>query len=118
VHQFRAEVRSMVDEILDIGRGAYSLRQRRDLIDPMVMACVAALNGTFEFDGMATTEIALMLEAANEIRQFSLAHVKQGVAGAYRRETATEKRRRSMALWADWCSTIEGDNVTPFRRIA
>jgi integrase len=53
-----------------------------------------------------------------ETREFCLAHVKTGVAGAYRRKTAIEKRAVLMAMWADFCYGIATDNVIPLKRTA
>jgi len=57
-------------------------------------------------------------DAAEETREFCLAHIKRGTAGAYRRMTAVKKRAVLLQQWADHCSVIQGDNVTPFKRSA
>jgi len=57
-------------------------------------------------------------DAAEEIIEFSLAHVKTGVAGRYRRKTAIEKRRALMEAWAGYCDGIAPDNVVPLKRTA
>jgi integrase len=49
-----------------------------------------------------------------ETREFSLAHVKRGVAGHYRSTTAISKRRILLQAWADYCSTgIVSDHLKP-----
>jgi integrase len=53
-----------------------------------------------------------------ETREFALAHVKRGVEGRYRRQTAVEKRRELMQQWADYCAVIEGENVVSFAKPA
>jgi integrase len=53
-----------------------------------------------------------------ELAEFALAHVKKGVEGIYHTETSIEERRPMMQQWADYCSTVEGSNVTPFKRSA
>jgi integrase len=58
------------------------------------------------------------LDVPEEIVEFSLAHVKKGVAGRYRRKTAIDKRRTLMAQWAEFCAGNNTDNVVPPRRSA
>jgi integrase len=57
-------------------------------------------------------------DTPEEVREFSLAHVKKGVAKAYRRKTAIEKRRLLMQAWADYCGGVGPDNVIPLKRSA
>jgi integrase len=57
-------------------------------------------------------------DASEETREFCLAHIKRGTAGAYRRKTAVKKRAVVLQQWADHCAVIQGDNVTPFKRSA
>jgi hypothetical protein len=57
-------------------------------------------------------------DAAEETREFCLAHIKRGTAGAYRRKTAVKKRAVLLQQWADHCAVVEGGNVTPFKRSA
>jgi integrase len=57
-------------------------------------------------------------DAAEETREFCLAHIKRGTAGAYRRKTAVKKRAVLLQQWADHCAVIHGDNVTPLKRSA
>jgi integrase len=56
-------------------------------------------------------------DASEETREFCLAHVKRGVAGAYRHKTAVEKRRVLLQRWADHCNGADhSDNVVPIKR--
>jgi integrase len=57
-------------------------------------------------------------DASEETREFCLAHVKRGVAGAYRHKTAVEKRRVLLEQWADYCGTTEPANIIPLKRTA
>jgi integrase len=57
-------------------------------------------------------------DASEETREFCLAHVKRGVAGAYRHKTAVEKRRVLLEQWADYCGTTEPTNIVPLKRMA
>jgi integrase len=57
-------------------------------------------------------------DAAEETREFCLAHIKRGTAGAYRRKTAVKKRAVLLQQWADHCAIIEGSNVTDLKRSA
>jgi integrase len=57
-------------------------------------------------------------DASEETREFCLAHVKTGVAGAYRRATAVQKRRALLQQWADYCNGVVVDNVVPLKRTA
>ena len=57
-------------------------------------------------------------DASEETREFCLAHVKRGVAGAYRHKTAVEKRRVLLEQWADYCGTTEPTNIIPLKRTA
>jgi integrase len=52
-------------------------------------------------------------DASEETIEFSLAHVKRGVAARYRRKTAVEKRRILMGQWANHCTSA---TVVPFKR--
>jgi integrase len=54
--------------------------------------------------------------APDEVSEFCLGHVKTGLAAAYRRTTAVEKRRKLLAQWANYCDVIQGDNVIPFKK--
>ena len=55
-------------------------------------------------------------DVSEETREFCLAHVKRGVAGAYRHKTAVEKRRVLLQQWADYCNNVVADNVVPFKQ--
>jgi integrase len=56
------------------------------------------------------------LDIDHETAEFVLAHVKGGVEGAYRRETAIAKRRVAMERYADWlCGREPASNVVPLR---
>jgi integrase len=57
-------------------------------------------------------------DASEETREFCLAHIKHGTAGAYRRKTAVEKRAVLLQQWADYCSIVQSDNITPLMRTA
>jgi len=57
-------------------------------------------------------------DASEETREFALAHVKRGVAGAYRHKTAVEKRRVLLEQWADYCGATEPTNIIPLKRTA
>jgi hypothetical protein len=57
-------------------------------------------------------------DVSEETREFCLAHVKRGVAGAYRHKTAVEKRRVLLEQWADYCGTTEPTNIIPLKRTA
>jgi integrase len=56
--------------------------------------------------------------APDEISEFCLGHVKTGLATAYRRRTAVEKRRKLLEQWGEYCGAIEGDNVVSFAKPA
>jgi integrase len=58
--------------------------------------------------------------ASEETREFCLAHIKRGVAGAYRHKTAVEKRRVLLQQWADYCNGVKPApaKVIPLRRTA
>jgi hypothetical protein len=50
--------------------------------------------------------------ASDEVAEFCLGHVKKGVAKAYRRTEAIEKRRSLLQLWANYCAdAMSDDNV-------
>jgi hypothetical protein len=57
-------------------------------------------------------------DASEETREFCLAHIKRGTAGAYRRKTAVNKRAALLQQWADHCAIIDGSNVTTLKRSA
>jgi integrase len=57
-------------------------------------------------------------DASEETREFCLAHIKRGTAGAYRRKTAVKKRAVLLQQWADHCAGVEGSNVTSLKRSA
>jgi integrase len=57
-------------------------------------------------------------DASEETREFCLAHIKRGTAGAYRRKTAVKKRAVLLQQWADHCAVIIEGNVTPLKRSA
>ena len=52
-----------------------------------------------------------------DVAEAALAHTVGGTEGAYRRETALEKRRRLMQQWADYLSP-KGGNIIPLKRTA
>ena len=54
-------------------------------------------------------------DPSEETREFALAHVKRGVAGAYWHRTAGEKRRVLLQACADNCN---GSDVIPLKRTA
>jgi integrase len=61
------------------------------------------------------------LGADDTIAEFALAHIKGGVEGAYRRQTALAKRALLMQAWAGWLAgepVLTGDNVVPLRATA
>lgn len=55
-------------------------------------------------------------DAPDEVSEFCLGHIKTGLAAAYRRRTAVEKRRELLKRWADYCAVIEGDSITTFKK--
>jgi integrase len=57
-----------------------------------------------------------MTNYPREVAEAALAHVVKGVEGAYRRNTALEKRRELMELWGAYCDQREGGNVVEMRR--
>jgi integrase len=59
------------------------------------------------------------LDIDGETAEFVLGHVKGGVEGAYRHETALAKRRVAMERYADWLNGVEpASNVIPFAKAA
>jgi integrase len=52
-----------------------------------------------------------------DVAEAALAHTVGGTEGAYRRETALEKRRKLMQRWADYLSP-KGGNIIPLKRSA
>jgi integrase len=57
-------------------------------------------------------------DAAEETREFCLAHIMRGTASAYRRKTAVKKRAVLLQQWADHCAVVEGSNVAALKRSA
>lgn len=51
-----------------------------------------------------------------EVAEAALAHIVQGVEGAYRRSDAFEKRRRLMDAWAGYVCADSTENVVQLRR--
>jgi integrase len=51
-----------------------------------------------------------------EVAEAALAHVVQGVEGAYRRSDAFEKRRQLMTAWANFLHVDPAGNVVVLRR--
>jgi integrase len=59
------------------------------------------------------------IHAENEIAEFALGHVKSGVEGAYRRQTALARRAALMEEWARWLAGATPiSNVIPLRATA
>jgi integrase len=57
-------------------------------------------------------------DASEETREFCLAHVKKGVAAAYRHKKSVAKRRALMQQWADFCNGVASDNVVLLQQTA
>jgi hypothetical protein len=54
-----------------------------------------------------------------DVAEFQLAHITQGVEGAYRRMTALEARRVHVQRYSDWLNGIESaSNVVPLKASA
>jgi integrase len=96
-------------------------RTGRRLADNALRKAARRIDPTISAHGFRSTfkdRAGDRANAPDEVSEFCLGHVKTGLAAAYRRRTAVEKRRELMGLWADYCDVIEGDNVTTFKRSA
>jgi integrase len=103
------------DELIFAGRTG------RRLADNALRKAARRIDPTISAHGFRSTFKDWAGDRANapdEVSEFCLGHVKTGLAAAYRRRTAVEKRRELMGLWAHYCDVVEGDKVTTFKRSA